>query len=119
MSKSAGDANLAAGFARDIAQRLEPCDIAGEGGHHHPLARMALHFLEQALVDRPFRTARRGIEDIGAVADHGEDTFLTRPYQGRFVGGGADLRVRVQLPVAGMHDGAGGAADDQRIRFRN
>ena len=63
-----GHADLPAGLARHIAEGLQPCDIAGKGRHQHALTVVALNLFEQTFVDRSFGLARRGIEDIRAVA---------------------------------------------------
>ncbi len=78
---------------------------------------MALHFLEQALVDRPFRTARRGIEDIGAVADQRQHALVANRDQFFLGRRFADDGVFVELPVTGVEDAPVRGIDQQRIAF--
>ncbi len=56
---------------------------------------------------------------IGGIADQREATFVAERAQLGFVGRRTDDRGAVDLPVAGMQNGAERGANDQAVRFRN
>ena len=80
---------------------------------------MALHFLEQALVDRAFRPAGCRIEDVGAVTHQRKNALV--PDFGQFFCRGwfTDYRILVQLPVARVEDAAVRGFDQQRVALGN
>ena len=80
---------------------------------------MTLNLFEKALVDRSFRTARRGIEDVGAVADEREDTLIAHLGQFLVRSRLANDGILVELPVAGMENTAMRGIDQQGIAFRD
>ena len=54
---------------------------------------------------------------IGAVANHCQHALVAKGGKRGLVCRWTDKRVRVQLPIAGMHDGAVGRADGQALGF--
>ena len=65
-------------LVRDAADRLQPRRVGRESGDEHPPAR-SLHFTQQALVNRGFRSRRRVLENVCGIADQGEHAACRRP----------------------------------------
>ncbi len=77
---------------------LQPRHVAGEAADRHP----ALAFADQlGHRGQDVGLGARGAfdEHIGGIADHGEDIAVAQAPQGLLVGGLADDRIRVELPV--------------------
>ena len=118
IERAAGDAQLAAGRLRHLAQRLQPRGVGGEGGDHHPalgggddLVQSGLHAL--------FGARCLSIEHIGRIAHQGKHALVTDRAQ-RLSGGRLAEHGRVvKLPVAGVEHTAIRRVDQQRVAFGN
>ena len=54
---------------------------------------------------------------VRGIADHREDALVAEPLQRRLVGGLADQRIGIELPIPGMQHRAGRRAHDDRVRL--
>ena len=115
VERAPGNADLAPRLARDFAQRVQARHIAGEGRHEHALALVTRNLIHQTAMDGPLRSARIGIEDVGAVANESEDALFANGAQVFFAGRFADDGVFVQLPVAGVEDAALRRLDQESV----
>ena len=119
VERAPGDADPAPRLARDLAQRLKPRDIAGEGGDDDTLARMARDLLHQRAVHRALAARGVGVEDVGGIAHQREHALVADGAQFLLGGRLADDRLLVELPVAGVEDAPARRVDQQCVTFRD
>ena len=116
--RAAGEHDLAVVDGRGFGDGLHAGDVAGEAGHRDgaPAAPESLGETGAGLA-----LGAGGAFDlrIGAVAHHGEHALVTQALQGLEIGGLADQRFRIELPVAGVQEIAGTGADGERNGFRD
>src|SRR5271165_368153 len=95
------NADLPARSESRLGCSAQPRDIGGESGDDHPALRPADEVFQHGgdvALGRAFALA----QDVGRVADEGEDALVAERPEARFVRRDADDRGRVDLPVAGM-----------------
>ena len=119
VERTAGDTELPPRHNRDFAEGLQAGDIAGEGGHDHPLALVARDFFHQRTMDGAFRARGVRIEHIGRIAHQCEHAFIA-DFAQFFLGGRfADDRIVIKLPVARVENAAMRRVDQQRVALGN
>ena len=116
--RAAGDDDFAARRHCGQCHRANARDIRGEGGDHHARRRLCDQ-LAQRLRHLAFRRALAFANDVGRVADEGEDALLTELAETRFIGRQTDSGRIVVLPIAAMDGEACRRADRQRAAFRD
>ncbi len=115
---AADEHDLAAVCARGIGHRFQPRDIGRERGDRDAAGERADQIVQRRL-DLRLRAGFAGDERVGGIADAGEHAFLAERAQRRIVGDFAELRIGIDLPVAGVDDGAQGRADRDRVGLRD
>ena len=88
--------------------------IGGEAGHGDP-AGLGGDDLDQFFPNVGLGPRPPLHEDIGGIADHGQDALVAEMAQGLSVSDLAQQGVGVDLPVAGVQNHPQGRADDQAI----
>jgi hypothetical protein len=97
-------------------RRIHPGHIRGEAGHRH----LPLQARDQRIhgdADVRFGSGAAVDEDVGGVAHHRQNAFVAEPTDGFDIGGAAEKRVRVDLPIAGVQDGAKRGLDRYAVGF--
>jgi hypothetical protein len=72
----------------------------------HPLARVAVHFLEQPAIDLASEPDEAGVEHVGRIAHQREQALVAELEQLLLGRRHADQRLLVELPVAGVEHAA-------------
>jgi hypothetical protein len=96
---------------------VHPRDVGGEAAHGH-LALERADQLDQR-VATPSSEPPSPRRNVGAVAGHGQHALVAEAAQLGVVGRRADQRVGIDLPVAGVQDGAERRLDRQPVRLRD
>ena len=105
--------HLPSGGQPRFRRRAQPRYIGSEGGDDDAALRFADKLMQGAGdvgLGRAFALAH----DIGGIADHRQHALVAERAQTRLVGGRADARRQINLPIAGMDDEAGRGADGER-----
>ncbi len=113
IERAPADAELTPGIARDIAERLHPRRVRREGGDEHPAGAGGNRLVEPD-ANIGFGARRLLVEHIGRVADQSEDTLVTDRGEFGRRRRHTQLRILVDLPVAGVEDIAIWRLDQQR-----
>ena len=98
--------------------RFDPGNVGGKTGDRHP----ALLFADQplqVLADLSFGARIPLNESIRGIADHGQHPLAGETAKRRLVVVGADQRVGVEFPVAGMQDRARACPQDHGVGLRD
>ncbi len=97
---------------------LEPCNIGGKSGNCDPPRRNTLQQGIKAVLHRKFGAGDPFLEDIGGIANHGENTdFGDFLHLGK-IAGRPHHRIGVQFPVTAVQYPAIRRGDHQRLHFR-
>ena len=108
------EGELAAVRLGDRSDGLDARDVRGEAGDGD-VAFVAADDLHEARAHVGFRARFALAEDVGRIAHHGEHARVAPAAQRRLVGGAADQRLGVDLPVAGVQHRPRGRADGERV----
>ncbi len=114
--RTAGQHHAAAMGGGDLGDGLHPRDVAGETGHDDAGVVLADQ-AHQTIAYLGFRAAFAFDQRVGRIADHRQHAVLAQLLERGLVGGVADQRVGVELPVAGMQHGAQRGAHHHRVGF--
>ena len=115
---AADNDHFAVGGAGGVGDCAQPPDMGGESRDRDAAPRGADQF-GQRLRDICFRWRLALAHRIGGIADQRQHALVAERLELGRVGRTADDRRLVDLPVAGVNDGADGSADRKRVRFRN
>jgi hypothetical protein len=110
--------DLAAGGLRGIGDCAQPRDVGRKGGHGDA-AFCALHEFDNGFCNFGFRRRAPFPNRIGGIPDQRQHAGLAELAQPLLIGGLADDRRRIDLPVAGMQHRSDFGVDCERMRFRN
>mmetsp|Transcript_11050 Transcript_11050/g.31257 ORF Transcript_11050/g.31257 Transcript_11050/m.31257 type:complete len:349 (+) Transcript_11050:236-1282(+) len=116
----ANERNLAARGLRSLLDTLHPVQVGGKlGADHTALPLVGQHPLHDSLLDLALADGPPRAEDVGGVTHHQRHTFLPNllpcvPVKGFAVDG-----VLIDLPVAGVHNVAVVAAQDEAAAVRD
>ena len=105
VQRAAGDADLAAGVLRDMAQSLQPRRVGGEGGDEHAAVGVLDH-LVQPLPHAELGAGRRLLEDVGRIADQREHAVVADRAQFRL--GARGRRAAACRPASSRRYGRSG-----------
>ena len=114
--RAADQAGVRPAAARGMQRRLNARHVGGEGGDGDA-ARAARDQLRERLAHVGLGAGRAVDEDVGGVADHGEHALVAHGAQRGFVGGFADQRIGIDLPVAGVQIMPERRADREAVRL--
>ncbi len=118
LQRAAEHQALPSGIARRPGDRDDAPDIGGKGGDRDAALGLLDDALE-ALAHRHFRWRFPFPQSIGGIADQRQNALVAIGAEARLVGLRADRRLRIDLPVARVDDGAGGRCDGERHRLGN
>ncbi len=108
--------DLAPAFPRRVGDGAHARDVRREGRDRDPVRRIPDELGEFAR-HVAFARAHSIPDDVGRIADEGQNTLVAETAELRLRGQAAEIGRRVELPVAGMHDESVRRADRERVRF--